>query len=98
MRWRWPVESIDAQSAPVVIWLPIGCRWHPRGRSRSLASLTIKNIPDQLLHRLREVAERERRSITQQVLCMLEQVLKIEGSTTSSALGTDYETNHKERP
>lgn len=38
-----------------------------------MASLTIKNIPDELLDRLREVAERERRSITQQVLYMLEE-------------------------
>jgi len=44
-----------------------------------LASLTIKNIPHEFLDRLREVAERERRSITQQVLYMLEQALTPRG-------------------
>jgi len=38
-------------------------------------SLTLKNIPDELLDELREVAEQERRSITQQVLYMLEQAI-----------------------
>lgn len=47
-----------------------------------MASLTLKNIPDELLEKLRVLAERERRSITQQVLYMLEQ---------SVALGEDAE-------
>ena len=37
-----------------------------------MRSLTIKGIPDELLHRLRERAARERRSLTQQVLVLLE--------------------------
>lgn len=57
-----------------------------------------KNIPDELLDRLREVAERERRSITQQVLYMLEQALTPEGGTTNSAQGTDDELEEEERP
>lgn len=40
-----------------------------------MPSLTLKNIPDELMDELREVAEQERRSITQQVLYMLEQVI-----------------------
>lgn len=40
-----------------------------------MPSLTLKNIPDELMDELREVAEQEHRSITQQVLYMLEQAL-----------------------
>ena len=38
-----------------------------------MPSLTLKNIPNELMDELREAAEQERRSITQQVLYMLEQ-------------------------
>ena len=62
-----------------------------------MPSLTIKNIPDELLDRLREVAERERRSITQQVLYMLEEALSPEGRTTHSAWGTDDRPEELER-
>lgn len=72
-------KGIDARRAPVVACFPVGVGWHPRGRSSCLASLTIKNIPHEFLDRLREVAERERRSITQQVLYMLEQALTPRG-------------------
>jgi hypothetical protein len=37
-----------------------------------MPSLTLKDIPDDLLHRLREAAERERRSLTQQALVLIE--------------------------
>jgi len=40
-----------------------------------MASLTLKNMPDELLERIRDLAERKRRSMTQQVLYMLEQAL-----------------------
>lgn len=40
-----------------------------------MPSLTLKNIPDELMVELREAAEEERRSITQQVLYMLEQAI-----------------------
>ena len=62
-----------------------------------MPSLTIKNIPDELLDRLREVAERERRSITQQVLYMLEEALSPEGRTMNSAWGTDDSPEDVER-
>ncbi len=37
-----------------------------------MASLTLKNIPDELLQRLRARAERERRSLTGEILHLLE--------------------------
>lgn len=47
-----------------------------------MASLTLKNIPDDVLGKVCVRVERERRSITQQVLYMLEQAV---------ALGQDAE-------
>ena len=41
---------------------------HPRG----MASITIKNIPDQLLARLRERAARERRSMNKEIIRLLD--------------------------
>ncbi len=40
-----------------------------------MATLTIKNIPDGLCHRLRERAKQHRRSINSEVIVCLEQVL-----------------------
>jgi plasmid stability protein len=40
-----------------------------------MSSLTIKDIPDELLEQLRERARDERRSLTQQVLVLLEKAL-----------------------
>lgn len=37
-----------------------------------MASLTLKNVPDALLERLRSAASRERRSLNQQALVLLE--------------------------
>lgn len=37
-----------------------------------MASLTLKNIPDPLLERLRQRAEADRRSLTQEILHLLE--------------------------
>ena len=42
------------------------------GRLSFMASLTLKNIPDELLQRLRSRAERERRSLTGEILHLLE--------------------------
>jgi len=42
-----------------------------------MSSLTIKGIPDDLLERLRDRARAERRSLTQQVLVLLEKGLAI---------------------
>ncbi|HUP21314.1 MAG TPA: Arc family DNA-binding protein [Thermoanaerobaculia bacterium] len=41
-----------------------------------MASLTLKNIPDPLLERLRERAESDRRSLTQEILFLLEEALR----------------------
>lgn len=43
-----------------------------------MASVTIKNIPDDLLERLRRQAAAARRSINQQILRLLEQALATE--------------------
>ena len=40
-----------------------------------MASLTLKNVPDDLLDRLRAQARRERRSLNQEALYLLEQAL-----------------------
>ena len=37
-----------------------------------MASLTIKDVPDDLMGRLRQQATQERRSLNQQILCLLE--------------------------
>jgi len=41
-----------------------------------MASFTLKNIPDPLLERLRERAESDRRSLTQEILFLLEEALR----------------------
>jgi len=41
-----------------------------------MASLTLKNIPDDLLETLRTTAEREHRSLTQQVIHLLESAVR----------------------
>lgn len=40
-----------------------------------MPSLTIKDIPEELLERLRELAEHDRRSMTQEVIHLLDQVV-----------------------
>ena len=40
-----------------------------------MASLTLKGIPGELMQRLREIAERERRSLNQQATLILEKAL-----------------------
>ena len=40
-----------------------------------MASLTLKGIPGELMQRLRDVAERERRSLNQQAILILERAL-----------------------
>lgn len=46
-----------------------------------MASITLKNIPDELLDRLRARAQRERRSLTQQAVYLLEGALHDEPAT-----------------
>lgn len=40
-----------------------------------MASLTLKNIPDSVLDRLRERAAADRRSLTQEILFLLEEAM-----------------------
>lgn len=41
-----------------------------------MASLTLKNVPDVLLSSLREAAEKDRRSLTQEIIYLLDQALQ----------------------
>ena len=41
----------------------------------TMASLTIKDIPEDLLERLRELAEEDRRSMTQEVIYLLAEIV-----------------------
>jgi plasmid stability protein len=41
-----------------------------------MASLTLKNLPDDLLNELRAAAERDRRSLTQEAIHLLETALR----------------------
>ena len=40
-----------------------------------MSSLTLKGIPDEVMKRLRSLAEKERRSLNQQAIFLLEQAL-----------------------
>jgi len=50
-----------------------------------MPSLTIRNVPEELLERLRARAEADRRSLTQEVIHLLENALRAGGATTSAA-------------
>ncbi len=41
-----------------------------------MASLTLKNLPDDLVHALRRAADRDRRSLTQETIHLLEVALR----------------------
>ena len=41
-----------------------------------MASLTLKNLPDELLRALRDVADRDRRSLTREIIHLLESALR----------------------
>ncbi len=42
-----------------------------------MASLTLKNLPDELLQALRDAAEHDRRSLTQEIIHLLETALRV---------------------
>lgn len=56
-----------------------------------MASLTIKNVPDQLLERLREAAAWQRRSLNQQVIVLLELALVQAGDDATQRLQAEIE-------
>lgn len=45
----------------------------------AVASLTLKNLPDELLNALREAAENDRRSLTQEIIHLLDGALRGRG-------------------
>lgn len=51
-----------------------------------MASLTLKGIPDELLEALRDIAEAERRSLTQEAIRMLEE--SVAARTNEAALSS----------
>ena len=57
-----------------------------------MASLTIKNIPDDLLERLRARAASERRSLTKEVIHLLETILRSEAAEAESRLRAELES------
>jgi plasmid stability protein len=49
-----------------------------------MASLTLKNLPDDLLRALREIADKDRRSLTREVIHLLESALRGHGERERS--------------
>ncbi len=49
-----------------------------------MASLTLKNLPDELLRALRRAAENDRRSLTQEILHLLDAALRGRGEQPAS--------------
>ncbi len=56
------------------------------------SSLTLKGIPDELLEQLRTDAERERRSLNQQAIWILEQAMRQKRETFLQRLQVFYDT------
>jgi plasmid stability protein len=49
-----------------------------------MASLTLKNLPEELLRSLREAAEKDRRSLTQEIIYLLDTALRSRGDRPAS--------------
>ncbi len=54
-----------------------------------MASLTLKNLPDDLLRALRKVADKDRRSLTREIIYLLESALGGTERPASRAPGVD---------
>ncbi|TVQ88667.1 MAG: Arc family DNA-binding protein [Chromatiaceae bacterium] len=52
-----------------------------------MSSLTLKDLPDDLLERLRERARQQRRSLNRETILLLEQALAPEAGTAPASLG-----------
>ena len=76
--WQTTGESKLEVTGEGIVLAPI---WNHNG---SMSSLTIKDIPDSLLVRLRGQAKEHRRSVNQEVIVLLE-----------SALDDDFRTDHE---
>lgn len=59
-----------------------------------MASLTLKNLPDALLRRLRDAADRDRRSLNQEVQYLLEAAIDAEAKPSRRS-GADVERQVK---
>ena len=57
-----------------------------------MASITLKGLPDDLKARLEEIAERERRSLNQQAILLLERAIREDPSSFGSAYHRFRET------
>lgn len=57
-----------------------------------VATLTLKQVPESLLEELRQLAERERRSVNQQAIYCLEEAVKARGPSFSEKLADFYAT------
>jgi len=51
-----------------------------------MANLTIRNIPDNLLEKLRKLSRAEKRSLNSQILVLLENSIKDYSKNTSTAI------------
>jgi plasmid stability protein len=60
-----------------------------------MASLTIKNIPDELLQQLRQRVAADRRSLNQQILRLLEQALASSESADNRHLHAEIDAQVK---
>ena len=54
-----------------------------------MASFTLKDLPEDLLRGLRKAAERDRRSVTQEIIHLLESALGLAGRPASRSSGAD---------
>ena len=63
-----------------------------------MTTLTLKQVPDSLLERLRAEAHRQRRSVNQQALFLLEQTLQQSRPSFGAALARFIEEEGPPRP
>ena len=54
-----------------------------------MTSLTLKNLPDDLLHALREAAASDRRSLTQEIIHLLDTALRDRAEPASPPTGVE---------
>lgn len=54
-----------------------------------MASFTLKNVPDDLLRALRRAADRDRRSLTQEIIHLLDSALHGRSPPSAEARGMD---------
>jgi hypothetical protein len=60
-----------------------------------MASLTLKDIPDHVMERLRELADVERRSLNRQAIVLLERALAVEPVSFGKAYRRFHDSHGK---